>query len=783
MDATHKFFCQNPELGNPLSSMGMQVSCILVISHFFNIVLKNVGQPGPIAQILAGLVLGPTGLSRIDIVRSTFFLQTTTNYYEVVSFFCRILFMFLFGLEADMHYARRNLRRVSLVACGGAVMGLIFGLSVSFLLYQQFGNGNDTAFFCMIVMLGVAYTGSPIVIVLAAELRIAASGIGRIAISSAIITEMGCLITYNFLLNLGSKTIPRGILLMLVTVVLVIINQYLTKWLNNRNRNQKYLKGPEVLLILALLLISSMIIEMEGSNSIIHCFLAGFMFPREGKTARTLVHKLSYSVYNFVLPVYFGYIGFQCNLSAFKTLTLAISIIILILLSIGSKLCGTLLVCRYLKMPTSEGIFIGFILNVRGYADLLFIGASSKSLISLNEDAYNVFMVSIVLNTIISGIIVASLKRAEEKLFENHDTALEFQDEEEEIRTLSCVYDPRQVSAMLALILALNGSRSWPSISHLLHLIELVKKIKSNELYHQKEDPEVSDDEEYGGNDVLEIQDALDTFTAETKILIRSKRTVSPFPCMYEDVCNDAEDLHAAVILLPFHKHQRIDGKMESGKEGMRTTNQKVLRHAPCSTGILVQRGLGMIPGFSQLITSETMQDVATLFFGGPDDREAIAWSIRMAKHPRIHLTVIRFLGSASSQSAQNIELAPLLEDKETLMSLSGEETVNDIDNTFMVDFYNRHVTSGRISYVEKYVDGGVESLAALRDIGTLYSLFIVGKGGRGHCSLTIGMSDWEECPELGTVGDVLASSDFETNGSVLVVQQHKHARRGLMEE
>jgi hypothetical protein len=47
-------------------------------------------------------------------------------------------------------------------------------------------------------------------------------------------------------------------------------------------------------------------------------------------------------------------------------------------LSIGSKLGGTLLVCRYLHIPTSEGTFLGFILNTRGYADLLFVAAAAK---------------------------------------------------------------------------------------------------------------------------------------------------------------------------------------------------------------------------------------------------------------------------------------------------------------------------------------------------------------------------------------------------------------------
>lgn len=376
---------------------------------------------------------------------------------------------------------------------------------------------------------------------------------------------------------------------------------------------------------------------------------------------------------------------------------------------------------------------------------------------------------------------MAFLVRGEERMFANNHTAIEPQQMEDELRILACAYDPRQVPAILATILAIHGNKVSPSTTYLMHLIELVQKIKSNLLYHEKENADLSDDEDYGGNDVVEINNALDTFTAETKILVQQSRAVSSFPALYEDVCNEAEDLQVSIILLPFHKHQRIDGKLESGKEGIRVTNQKVLRHAPCSVGVIVERGLARVPGFSQLVTSEAIQNVATLFFGGPDDREAIAWSLRISGSPRVNLTIIRFLLNSSSQSEQ-IESGES-DDKEILMSLSGEETVNEIDNTFMVDFYNRYVTSGQIGYVEKFVNNGAQTVESLKEIGDMYSLFIVGKGGRGQSSLTIGMSDWEECPELGTVGDVLASSDFDIHGSVLIVQQHRDAKKGLLHD
>jgi len=74
----------------------------------------------------------------------------------------------------------------------------------------------------------------------------------------------------------------------------------------------------------------------------------------------------------------------------------------------------------------------------------------------------------------------------------------------------------------------------------------------------------------------------------------------------------------------------------------------------------------------------------------------------------------------------------------------------------------------------------GGEIVDSLKEIGDMYSLFRVGKGGRGQSSLTIGMSDWEECR---TVGDVLASSDFDIHGSVLIVQQHRDAKKGILHD
>ncbi|MED6220408.1 hypothetical protein PIB30_044510 [Stylosanthes scabra] len=165
-------------------------------------------------------------MSHINYIKKTFFPASSINYYEVVSFFCRILFMFLFGLEMNIHYTVRNWRLVSLVACGGGLMGAIFGLSVSFYLYNELQTNAPMQYFCMIIMLVISYTSSPMVIRLAAELRFGASDVGRIAVSAAVITEMGCLVFFNVMVNFNKKRFFLSFACLSVTGTVIVINRY-----------------------------------------------------------------------------------------------------------------------------------------------------------------------------------------------------------------------------------------------------------------------------------------------------------------------------------------------------------------------------------------------------------------------------------------------------------------------------------------------------------------------------------------------------------------------------
>jgi hypothetical protein len=332
---------------------------------------------------------------------------------------------------------------------------------------------------------------------------------------------------------------------------------------------------------------------------------------------------------------------------------------------------------------------------------------------------------------------------------------------------------------------------------YLLHLVELMpaRKYAITHLYK-----DVNARLKYGGSDedqwgyareMDQVAAAVHGFTIyDAAVPVRQMTAISNLASMDADVRNGVEDARASLVIVPFHKEQRYDGRMVSRREGRRQLNQRILQRAPCTVGVLVERHLPSIsvaehgdrhgdveeqstaastsPREEEQVEQEAavVHHVVAVFLGGPDDREAVAYATRLAAHPSVSVTVSRFRPTKPEVRTLNV------------VGVDQEQETYE-DEEFMAEVYARFVAPGRVSYTETYVSNGVETLNSLSAMVGMCSLFVVGKGGGGEtwAAMTRGMGglDEEDCPELGPVGELLASDDFlGCSSSVLVLQQHK---------
>lgn len=297
--------------------------------------------------------------------------------------------MFLIGLQVDLPFLIRNIRRAGTIALGGALACSVLAIAISFILHVEMEIQCGKFFFAIAMMIIVANAASPVVIRLTIDNKLATSDVGRLVMCSALVNEISCACFLCIISifsgqssNIGIK-IRNGFICLVLLAVVVLLNKHLSLWLNKRNRNLKHLKNTEFFFVLSLIVTTAMFIEWSGYSSIVSCFLMGMMYPREGKTARTLTHKLSYSIHTFVLPAYFGYTGFQVDLKILDSLLRILVVVFIVVLSVGGKIVGTLSACRRLNIPVTEGVLLAFLLNAKGNVDLVLVNGAYLNNVSL----------------------------------------------------------------------------------------------------------------------------------------------------------------------------------------------------------------------------------------------------------------------------------------------------------------------------------------------------------------------------------------------------------------
>ncbi|KAI9126399.1 hypothetical protein K1719_002820 [Acacia pycnantha] len=185
---------------------------------------------------------------------------------------------------------------------------------------------------------------------------------------------------------------------------------------------------------------------------------------------------------------------------------------------------------------------------------------------------------------------------------------------------------------------------------------------------------------------------AIMTYQQLSQVSVRSMTAISSMANIHEDIRATTEEKRVTVIILPFHKHQRtLDGSLETTHSDFRLVNKRVLDNVPCSIGIFVDRGLG---GACHVSASNVSYGVTVLFFGGGDDREALAYGRLMAEHPGIRLAVVHFVSEAILE--EEIVRVDVDDHSGTKEFTEDEESVNALKQ--------KNPNDGSINYTEKIV-------------------------------------------------------------------------------
>ncbi|XP_052186743.1 cation/H(+) antiporter 14 [Diospyros lotus] len=732
----------------------LQLILIFFISRPLHLFLKPLGQSQMTAQIIAGIIMGPSFLARDTTYREHLLPPGCRLILRTVADVGFMFHLFLLGVQIDASMFKKVTRTSLLIATIGFTLSYLLASIAWFSLSRMTPVDEGLIHSLPLLITLNSVSSFPVITSILADLNILNSEMGRLATFTAMIADMWCV----FVGRVGAKLALAlrtsewsGLWSILWGLIYVVIVAYVFRpWLLRMSRQideQKLMTDSHVISILGLVLICGLLSEIMGTNAGYGAFVLGLAVPEGPPVGENLVYKLEAVSSGLFLPVKYAFTGMSMDLLSVRN---SKGMVIELVIAFGyiGKFLGTLLTGLYCRLPGVDAMSLALIMCCKGIVDIHLCDRWRDNGV-LDKKEYTLMIITMLIVSGLARPLVGHLYDPSTRyMIPTRGSLLQsIRNHDIDLRILVCIHTEDNVPAMINLLEASNPTKDNPLSVFVLSLMELKGRAISV-LVPNYQKGTFSSKYDHSSR----IVEAFNQYTQSVRgsLCLEHFTALAPYSSMHDDICMLAVDKRVTLVIVPYHKQWTIDGTVGAVFPCIRVVNQNVTNKAPCSVGVLVDRTQEMGGSWS-LSTRRSLFRVAMLFLDGADDREALTYARRMADHPQVTLTTVWI-----RQALPHGRVRTTIEDK--------------FDVSFMNEFDVDSKGKGKVTFKEEMVEDAEGTTRVIRSMKEDFDLFVVGRHHEPDSPLVSGLIEWSECPELGVIGDLLVTSDF--GFSVLVVQQ-----------
>jgi Kef-type K+ transport system membrane component KefB len=660
----------------PLSLFMLQAILVVAASRLIGLATRRIRQPMVIAEIVAGIALGPSLLGWLapDVER-VLFPASSMPLLGMLSQVGLILFMFLVGLEFDVALLRGRGHTAIAISHTSIVVPFLLGLWLARHLHAELAPAGVPLYsFALFMGAAMSITAFPVLARILVERRLLRTKIGAIAITCAAVDDVTAWCMLAFVVSMvRASNVGDGVrttLLAIVYIALMLqVLRPLVERIAARSANREGLSQNLVAVTLVMLLLSSWATEAIGIHALFGAFIFGAIVPKQNSFAQLLADKLEDLVVVLLLPLFFAYSGLRTHIGLLDSAHAWAICAIVITAAVAGKFGGSTIAARLTGLRWRDASVLGVLMNTRGLMELIVLnigldlGVISPALFTMM--VIMALVTTFMTSPILERIYPATIAEAEEA------DALVPTREAGGFNVLMCVAYDRSGPGMVTLAAALLGETDEHRRLYALRLLPPTGRA-SFVLSQQHAERDAA---------------ALDPLLARADALgvtVRPIAFVSPQPAA--DICEVAAVKRADLVILGWHKPVL-------GRAVLSGTVHDVMSRAGTSVAVLVDRGIGWI--------NTVLVPVA----GGDHDHAALELGVRLARHAGASVTVLRVLNLDPTKNAT----ADVTDD--LLATFDGE----------------RAAAGGRVA--TKVVDHAQPMHAVIEECETGYDLVVIGAG------------------------------------------------------
>jgi len=402
----HQKCVSNADLTTALFLLLLLVGLAQLLGHLF----VKIRQPKVIGEIMAGIILGPAVLGKLQIGPLSL-TQLSEHHAPILNFVYwmgLLLLMFLSGAETKQLFTREERREVAWLAIVGTGIPFLIGLVFGPILATPAIAGPNANKLSLVIILavGVAVTSVPVISKIFADLKILHTRFARLVLGVAVLEDMVLWAALAIATAVAGKAVfqPRDMAYHLLTTVgffalgLTLLPRAVKKV--NKSRFNVLARPSPVGYVLAVLFAYCVVAGALNVNLVFAAFLAAFAVIHKKRQlfaeALDAIGKVSFA---FFIPVYFAVVGLKLDL------TKAFSWQLLALFLVGTCVIKTLSVALAARLAGFRGldfINLAIVTNARGGPGIVLASVAFEAGI-INAAFYTTLVLAAVITSQFAG--------------------------------------------------------------------------------------------------------------------------------------------------------------------------------------------------------------------------------------------------------------------------------------------------------------------------------------------------------------------------------------------
>uniref|UniRef100_J3M830 Uncharacterized protein n=1 Tax=Oryza brachyantha TaxID=4533 RepID=J3M830_ORYBR len=631
--------------GSPLASslplLGVQLVLIVAVTRVLYFLLKPLKQPRVVSEIMGGIILGPSVLSRHTGFREAVFPARGEAVLNTVATFGLMYVIFLIGVRMDPTLVVRSGRKGMVIGLSGFLLPLAMtgaGSSGEAMATEPDVSRRSTFLFALAASLSV--TSFAVLSPILSELSLLNSDLGRIAMSASMTTDgiawiimVVYVLAEAFLVSPATSIWAFLSVAVLAASILFVVRPVALRVIE-RTPPGKPVEETYVFVFLLIVLLVGFCSDVIGTNSFHGALMLGLAIPDGPPLGTALGEKIEAMVSGLILPLYYAMTGLSTDVWRMHWGRLQL----VVFLAWVGKLVGVMVSSLYLEIPLRDAVSLSLFMNSKGIVEVItFDFFLTNKLIGKNT--FSILMCLSVAITAVSVPVAGWLYDPARRYAVYKRRTVQHLKADANLRILACVHDQSHVPGTLAVLEASNATPQTPLSLYLLQLVEIAgrsapvfipHKLRHNASRSSNAPPSTDSDRIINAFFQHELRHP------EGAVAVHPFTTISPYSSMHDEVCRLAVEKRTSLILLHYHKRHMLAGGVRAAV-GLRVVNRKVLEVAPCSVAVFVDRNAGsvglcsFIPGPVQDHSTSSRNRsghgaatghgfgaaVAALFFGG----------------------------------------------------------------------------------------------------------------------------------------------------------------------